>query len=50
MFVGLTNSPAMFQTMMNNILRDLINEGHVIVYLNDILIYTDTLEEHRRIV
>jgi hypothetical protein len=36
--------------MMNDILRDLINEGHVIVYLDDILIYTDTLEEHRKIV
>jgi hypothetical protein len=27
MFFGLTNSPAMFQTMMNNILRDFINDG-----------------------
>ena len=47
MFFGLTNSPAMFQTMMNDILRDLINEGQVIVYLDDILIFTETLEEHR---
>jgi hypothetical protein len=36
--------------MMTNILRDLINEGHIIVYLNYILIYTDTLDEHHRIV
>ena len=36
--------------MMNDILRDLINEGHVIVYLDDVLIFTDNLEEHRRIV
>jgi len=27
MFFGMMNSPAMFQTMMNEILRDLINEG-----------------------
>lgn len=50
MFFGLTNSPATFQTMMNDILRELINEGKVIVYLDDILIFTDTLEEHRLIV
>jgi hypothetical protein len=49
-FFGLTNSPATFQTMMNDILRDLINEGKVIVYLDDILIFTEDLEEHRRLV
>ncbi|KAF8628789.1 hypothetical protein AX17_005916 [Amanita inopinata Kibby_2008] len=36
MFFGLTNSPATFQTMMNDIFRDLISEGM-------------TLEEHRKI-
>ena len=35
---------------MNSILRNLINEGHVVVYLDDILIFTETLEEHRRLV
>ena len=50
MFFGLTNSPATFQTMMNDILRELVNEGHVIIYLDDILIFTETLEEHHRIV
>ncbi|CAK5281960.1 unnamed protein product [Mycena citricolor] len=49
MFFGLTNSPATFQNMMNNILRELINEGHVVVYLDDILIFTENLDEHRRI-
>jgi hypothetical protein len=49
MFFGLTNSPATFQTMMNDILHDLIMEGVVSVYLDDILIYTKTVEEHRRI-
>lgn len=39
-----------FQTMMNDILRDLINEGHVIVYLDNILIFTEDVEEHRQIV
>jgi hypothetical protein len=45
MFFGLTNSPATFQTMMNKIFQDLISEGVVCVYLDDILI-TETMEEH----
>ena len=49
MFFGLTNSPATFQTMMNNIFRDLVMEGVVVVYLDDILIFTETLEEHRKV-
>jgi Reverse transcriptase (RNA-dependent DNA polymerase) len=40
MFFGLTNLPAMFQTMMNHIFRDLIDEGYVTVYMDDILIHT----------
>ena len=35
MFFGLTNSPATFQTMMNDIFHDLIAEGVVCVYLNN---------------
>jgi hypothetical protein len=49
MYFGLTNSPATFQTMMNEIFQDLITEGVVSVYLNDILIFTNSLEEHSRI-
>ena len=49
MFFGLTNSPATFQTMMNNIFRDMIAEGVVCVYLDNILIFTKTLSEHRTI-
>ena len=50
MFFGLTNSPATFQAFMNHILRDLINAGHVIVYMDDILVFTDTIEDHESIV
>jgi hypothetical protein len=50
MFFGLTNSPATFQTMMNELFQELINEGCVVVYIDDILIFTETLEEHRRVV
>jgi hypothetical protein len=49
MYFSLTNSPATFQTMMNEIFQDLITEGIVSVYLDDILIFTNSLEEHRRI-
>jgi hypothetical protein len=35
--------------MMNEIFQDLITEGIVSVYLDDILIFTDSLEEHCRI-
>ena len=38
MFFGLCNSLATFQTMMDNIFDDLITEGVVVVYLDDILI------------
>lgn len=50
MFFGLTNSPATFQAMMNEIFRELISEGVVVVYLDDILIFTETMEEHIKIV
>ena len=40
MFFGLTNAPATFQSMMNFIFRDLINEGYVTIYMDDILIHT----------
>jgi hypothetical protein len=49
MYFGLTNSPATFQTMMNEIFQDLITEGVVSIYLDDILIFTESLEEHHRI-
>jgi len=50
MFFGMTNSPATFQTMMNDIFRNLIAEGIVVVYLDDILIFSKTKEEHERAV
>jgi len=48
MFFGMTNSPATFQTMMNDIFQDLIAEGIMVVYLDDILIFTRTEEEHTK--
>jgi len=46
MFFSITNSLATFQTMMNDLFRDLITEGIMVVYLDDILIFTRTVEEH----
>jgi hypothetical protein len=43
MYFGLTNSLATFQTMMNEIFQDLITEGIVSMYLDDILIFTNHL-------
>jgi len=48
MFFGMTNSPATFQTMINDIFRDLIAEDIIVVYLDDILIFTRTEEEHTK--
>jgi len=48
MFFGMTNSPATFQTMMNDIFRDLIVKGIMVVYLDDILIFTRTEEGHTK--
>jgi len=46
MFFGITNSSTTFQTMINDIFRTLIAEGIVIVYLDNILIFTKMKEEH----
>ena len=50
MFFGLTNSPATFQTMMNHLFCDLINWGKVVVYMDDIMIFTAIIKEHQQIV
>ena len=48
MFFGMTNSPVTFQTMINNIFQDLIAEGIIVVYLDDILIFTRMEEEYAK--
>ena len=48
---GLKNAPAVFQRMMNTQFADIIAQGNIIIYFDDILIATiDDLEVHRRVV
>ena len=50
MFFRMTNSPTTFQTMMNKVFPTVIAKGIVVVYLDDILIFTKTEEEYERAV
>ena len=42
---GLKNAPLTFQRLMNKVLREYIDE-FVIIYIDDLLIYSKTFEEH----
>ena len=45
---GLCNAPATFMRSMNNLFVDLLDKG-VIVFLDDILIYSESIDEHNRL-
>ena len=49
MTFGLCNAPSTFQAMMNDILKEEIATGHVAVYIDDIIIFTDDLTLHRQL-
>jgi len=49
MLFGLTNAPAIFQSLVNNTLQNYL-DIFCIIYLNDILIYLETLEEYKEYV
>ena len=44
---GLTNAPAAFQRFVNTIFADMLDVC-VVVYLNDILIYSEDMESHKQ--
>jgi hypothetical protein len=44
---SLTNAPTTFQTIIDHILRKQLDR-FVIIYLNDILVFSETLEEHKK--
>ena len=50
MYFGLTNSPTTFQTIMNDLFRDLINQGNTATFIDDILVAIETKEEHDKLV
>ena len=50
MFFGLMNLPATFQAIINKLLRDLINTGKVVAFIDDIIIGTETEEGHDELV
>ena len=45
---GMKNAPGTFQTLMNSIFGDLIDRG-ILVYIDDILIYASSREEHDKL-
>jgi len=50
MYFGLTNSPATFQAMMNDLFRDIINKGDVATFIDNVLVATETEKEYDEIV
>ena len=50
MFFELTNSLTTFQAMMNKLLKDLINTGKVAAFIDNMIIRTETEEEHEELV
>ena len=42
---GFTNAPATFMRTMNNLFSDLL-DGGVVAFVDDVLIYSSTIEEH----
>ena len=50
MFFGLTNSLDTFQAMMNKLLKNLINTGKVVSFINNIMVGTESEEGHDELV
>ena len=50
MLFRMTNSLAIFQTIMNKILRNMINKGKVVAFMDNVLVETETEKEHNKIV
>ena len=50
MYFGLTNSLATFQTIMNNLFQDIINQENMAIFIDDIIIATDNKEGHDKLV
>ena len=49
-YFGLTNFSVTFQTMMNDLFQDMINQGNTTTFINDIIVATDTKEGYNKLV
>ncbi|MBW0507110.1 hypothetical protein O181_046825 [Austropuccinia psidii MF-1] len=47
---GIKNAPAHFQRMMDTIFQDEILEGRMVVYIDDIILYSETWEDHVQLI
>ena len=50
MFFGLTNSLVIFQAIMNDILRNLIDTGDIVAFMDNMLVGTENKKKHNKIV
>ena len=50
MYFGLTNSSTTFQTMMNNLFCDMINQGNMATFIDGIIVATEMEKRHNEIV
>src|SRR5713226_1703218 len=50
MSFSLTNSPVTFQSIMNELFKDLIDTGLIFIYMDDILITIKTMEQHKELI
>jgi len=50
MYFGICNSPITFQLMIDTLFYKLIMSGKIVIYIDDILIFTQMIDEHKSIV
>ena len=50
MYFGMCNSLVTFQLMMDTLFHELIMSGKIVIYMDDILIFSQTMDKHRSIV
>ena len=50
MFFGLTNLPVTFQTMINKLLRDLINTERVAAFIDNVIVGTEDEEGYNELI
>lgn len=46
MFFRLCNLPTTFQMFMNDLFKDMIDEGWLLIYMDDMLIFSEDMDTH----